>query len=205
MPKISEIANASGFKNEKKIREYIQSSDKYKEKISKSFMSSDFNVEADLNELVSFVKAKIALEEAEQAEQAQAEAERIKAEQERNAEIAKVLVTSGYSFEGYRITKYSGYISGDDAISVDRGFDGWNSTGGNTGEYLLHALTLIRQNAIRELKEAAYDLGCNAIIGVDFDYIDLAPETANSTGGTTYYPYVFCVTANGTAVTIEKD
>ena len=70
---------------------------------------------------------------------------------------------------------------------------------------MLQALSVIRQNAIRELKEAAYDLGCNAIIGVDFDYIDLAPETANSSGGTTYYPYIFCVTANGTAVTIEKN
>lgn len=59
--------------------------------------------------------------------------------------------------------------------------------------------------ALAELKEAAYDLGCNAVIGVDFDYITLEPETANSKGGTTYLPYVFCVTANGNAVVIEKD
>lgn len=52
--------------------------------------------------------------------------------------------------------------------------------------------------------EAAYDLGCNAIIGVDFDYITLDPQTANFSGGTTYQPYVFGVTANGNAVIIEK-
>ena len=54
--------------------------------------------------------------------------------------------------------------------------------------------------ALRELKEAAYDLGCNAVIGVDFDYLTLEPETANIHGGTLYEPYIICVTANGNAV-----
>ena len=207
MPKLQEIVNATGIKNEKRILELLRSSEKYKDKISTSLMGTT-SVVGDLSEISAFVKtadaAKTALEEAEKAEQTQAEAERRQAQMEYNAEVAKVLVTSGYSFEGYKITKYSGYISGDDAISVNRGFDGFASTGGNTGEYLLKSLTIIRQNAMRELKEAAVDLGCNAVIGVDFDYIDLAPETANSSGGTTYYPYIFCVTANGTAVTIER-
>lgn len=120
-------------------------------------------------------------------------------------ELASILITSGYNFEGYKITKYSGYVSGDDAVSVDRGFDGWTSTGGSTGDNLLKSLSVIRQRALRELREAALALDCNAVIGVDFDYITLDPQTANSTGGTTYYPYVFCVTANGTAVRIEKE
>ena len=68
----------------------------------------------------------------------------------------------------------------------------------------MKALKEIRRNALNELKEAAYYLGCNAVIGVDFDYITLDPETANSSGGTTYLPYVFGVTANGNAVIIEK-
>ena len=207
MPKLAEIVKVTGIQNEKRILELLRSSDKYKGSITTSLMGTT-TVDGDINEIAAFVKsadaARTALEEAKKAEEAQAEAERIQAQMEYNAEVAKILVTSGYSFEGYKITKYSGYISGDDAISVDRGFDGWKSTGGNTGEYLLKSLTIIRQNALRELKEAAVDLGCNAVIGVDFDYIDLAPETANSSGGTTYYPYVFCVTANGTAVTIEK-
>lgn len=67
------------------------------------------------------------------------------------------------------------------------------------------ALVKIRIQAIKELKEAAYDLGCNAVIGVDFDYITLEPVTANATGATVYQPYVICVTANGNAVIIEKD
>lgn len=55
------------------------------------------------------------------------------------------------------------------------------------------------------MKEVAYNLGCNAVIGVDFDYITLEPETANFGGGTAYEPYVICVTANGNAVVIEKN
>lgn len=204
MPKLAEIVKATGIKNEKRILDLLRSSDKYKGSITTTLMGTT-TVDGDLSEIAAFIKsadeAKTALEEAKKAEEAQAEAERVQAQLEYNAEVAKVLVTSGYSFEGYKITKYSGYISGDDAISVNRGF---GSGGVNLGEYLLHSLTIIRQNAIRELKEAAFDLGCNAVIGVDFDYIDLAPETANASGGTTYYPYVFCVTANGTAVKIEK-
>lgn len=138
------------------------------------------------------------------------EEERIAKEEERIAKeednkrkraMAQMLITSGFNFDGYRITKYSGYISGDDAMTVSRGS---SFTDGGVRDNLLASLTQIRRNALRELKEAAYDLGCNAVIGVDFDYITLDPQTANITGGTTYQPYVFCVTANGNAVIIEK-
>lgn len=115
-------------------------------------------------------------------------------------EIAKILITSGYSFEGYHIRKYSGYISGDDAVQIPRS----GVFGGNNGKNLTDALVKIRRQALKELKEAAYDLGCNAVIGVDFDYITLEPETANLGGGTLYEPYIICVTANGTAVVIER-
>lgn len=131
--------------------------------------------------------------------------EHIRQEQEEEAHkkraMAQMLITSGFNFDGYRIVKYSGYISGDDAMSVDRGYAWENVT---VRDKLMASLTQIRRNALRELKEAAYYLGCNAVIGVDFDYITLDPQTANLTGGTTYQPYVFCVTANGNAVIIEK-
>ncbi len=125
----------------------------------------------------------------------------IKKKQEKEAAIANILISSGFNFEGYRITKYSGYISGDDAVQIPRG----GIFGKNHGQDLTDALVKIRIQALRELKEAAYDLGCNAVIGVDFDYITLEPETANITGGTLYEPYVICVTANGNAVIIEKE
>ena len=118
--------------------------------------------------------------------------------------MAEMLITSGFSFDGYKIVKYSGYISGDDAISVDRGLAIFGVGTENVKDKLMESLVTIRRNALRELKEAAYNLGCNAVIGVDFDYLTLDPQTANLSGGTTYMPYIFGVTANGNAVIIEK-
>lgn len=134
---------------------------------------------------------------------AKQEAEKRKAaalKRAREAALPSILISSGFSFEGYRIVKYSGYISGDDAIQINRG-----DLFVNAGQNLTEALVLIRAQALKELKEAAYDLGCNAVIGVDFDYLTFEPETANASGGTTYHPYVVCVTANGNAVVIEKE
>lgn len=147
-------------------------------------------------------KAKQANERKKAAEEAE---RRRQAEEDKQRALASMLITSGFNFDGYKIKKYSGYISGDDAISIDRGKVGFFSDATNVEDSLTKSLVKIRRQAIKELKEAAYDLGCNAVIGVDFDYITLEPETANSNGGTTYLPYVFCVTANGNAVIIEKD
>lgn len=125
-----------------------------------------------------------------------------KAFREKQIALSSMLISSGFSFDGYRIVKYSGYISGDDAVQIPR--SGLFNTA-NNGQNLTDALVKIRIQAIKELKEAAYALGCNAVVGVDFDYITLEPQTANLTGGTTYEPYVICVTANGNAVVIEKE
>lgn len=128
--------------------------------------------------------------------------EKERAEAEHRAALAQILITSGFNFDGYKVVKYSGYISGDDAISVPRNGDFWG-TPNNVKDRLMESLVVIRRNALNELKEAAYDLGCNAVIGVDFDYLTLDPETV--VGGTTILqPYVFGVTANGNAVVIEK-
>lgn len=147
-------------------------------------------------------RAKLAQEIAQREQDiAQREQEIAQHEKEKRHAMSQMLITSGFNFDGYKITKYSGYISGDDAMTVSRGS---SFTDGGVRDNLLASLTQIRRNALRELKEAAYALGCNAVIGVDFDYITLDPQTANITGGTTYQPYVFCVTANGNAVIIEK-
>lgn len=125
--------------------------------------------------------------------------------QQRQEALASMLITPGFSFDGYTITKYSGYISGDHAVQVNRGTDSWFGGSTDVGAALMGSLVEIRRQALQELKEAALALGCNAIIGVDFDYITLEPETSNTKGGTTYLPYVFGVTANGNAVVIEKN
>ena len=63
---------------------------------------------------------------------------------EKNLALPKMLITSGFSFEGYRIVTYSGYISGDDAVQVNRGTAGFFSDPTNVGEKLMQSLTIIR-------------------------------------------------------------
>lgn len=146
-------------------------------------------------------KEKKRLEEEEKKKRLEIEArEKAERDAEKAVELSKILVSSGFNFDGYKIVRYSGYISGDDATQIPRS----GVFGGHNGENLTRALVRIRRQALTELKEAAYNLGCNAIIGVDFDYITLEPETANINGGTLYEPYIICVTANGNAVVIEK-
>ena len=153
--------------------------------------------------IVSEKAKKIKDEEDEKANKLKDEIQRTK-----NAKLANMLITSGFNFDGYTIVKYSGYISGDDAVEIDRGTSGAffkANQAVNVKDMLMDSLAVIRRNALQELKEKAYDLGCNAVIGVDFDYINLDPETANVHGGTTYLPYIFGVTANGNAVIIKKN
>ena len=185
--------------------------EKYLQKVNapiKYSFTGVISLESNVEDYVRDFKEYVAKKEREWKAARQREAEeaerRRRAEEEKQRALASMLITSGFNFDGYKITKYSGYISGDDAISIDRGTAGFFSSATDVGSSLTASLVKIRRRAIQELKEAAYDLGCNAVIGVDFDYITLEPETANSNGGTTYLPYVFCVTANGNAVIIEK-
>lgn len=86
------------------------------------------------------------------------EKEAIQKEKEKQEAVSKMLISSGFSFDGYHIAKYSGYISGDDAVQIPRS----GVFGGDNGQNLTDALVKIRIQAIKELKEAAYELGCNA-------------------------------------------
>jgi uncharacterized protein YbjQ (UPF0145 family) len=156
-----------------------------------SWEVEDSKVEEYINMYEEWLKTK-------DAEEAAAKAEAVFKEKA----MSEMLITSGFTFDGYTITKYSGYISGDDAVQIPRSGIFKNN---DNGQNLTNALVQIRRQALKELKEAAYNLGCNAVIGVDFDYITLEPETANVHGGTMYEPYVICVTANGNAVVIEKN
>lgn len=167
----------------------------YSQTITGSLVVDDYLIEEYIGGYLLEKEENEEIEEEIRAREAEENAHKKKA-------MAEMLITSGFNFDGYTIKKYSGYISGDDAISVSRGY-AWENV--SVRDELLASLSRIRRNALRELKEAAYNLGCNAVIGVDFDYITLDPQTANASGGTTYQPYVFCVTANGNAVIIEKD
>ena len=196
---IFEAANKNGFNNDSFVA-FLEANDYTIEPATFLRNPSIPDSQADL--AIKAYKEHLAQEKAAAVK---VEAAAVEEERARQAELAQILVTSGFNFDGYTVTKYSGYISGDDVIEIPRGTSGIFLNATNVGDALSKSLVKIRRNALQELKEAAYDLGCNAIIGVDFDYITLEPETARSNGGTMYLPYVFCVTANGNAVVIEKD
>ena len=189
---IFEAANKNGFNNDSFVA-FLEANDYTIEPATFLRNPSIPDSQADL--AIKAYKEHLAQEKAAAAEEKRA----------RQAALAQILVTSGFNFDGYTVTKYSGYISGDDVIEIPRGTSGIFLDATNVGDALSKSLVKIRRNALQELKEAAYDLGCNAVIGVDFDYITLEPEAASLNGKTTYLPYVFCVTANGNAVVIEKD
>lgn len=133
------------------------------------------------------------------------EEERQRLETER-AEMLKatsrMLVSSGFSFDGYKIVKYSGYISGDDAARLE---GSWILSPDQViTDKITGVLVKLRRKALQELKEAAYDLGCNAVVGVDFDYLTLEPKQFAITASDSKAVFI-AVTANGNAVVIEKD
>lgn len=172
------------------------------------FQSKLMSIEVDESQNIDEIAAKYKefADQQNQKAQEQAAFQQEEAAKKQQA-LAGILITSGFNFDGYTITKYSGYISGDDAVEVNRPTQGFFGGIGrqSVGASLMASLVQIRRNALIELKEAALALGCNAVIGVDFDYLTLDPETASNQGGTLYLPYVFGVTANGNAVIIEKN
>ena len=160
--------------------------------------------DSDVEEIVSAFKEKLEMDKMLEEQARIDEIRKPEEDRKKKRALAEMLITSGFTFDGYKITKYSGYISGDDCVTLPRDtFWGNNRVDQN----LCGALVKIRRQALKELKEAAYDLGCNAVIGVDFDYLTMDPQHASALNGTVtvYEPYVICVTANGNAVVIEKD
>ena len=133
-------------------------------------------------------------------------AEQLAQQKEREQGIANIVVTTGQGFDGYTITHYGGPVASDLAHSIARGVDGGRGDHalGDPAQSLVDVMEEGRILTLAHLKEQAYDLGCNAIINLKFDYVTLEPETVNTQGATSYLPYVFCVTALGTAVYAEE-
>ena len=107
---------------------------------------------------------------------------------------ASVMVTSGYNFEGYAIEHYFDFISSESVIglgtvhNVAADFSNLLGTESNT---LKTKLTYVKMQAFFDLRNEAFKLGANAIIGADLDFTMFGASTV-------------CVIASGTAVRIRK-
>ena len=206
--KLRELASRGGV-DSSALEEWLRSSGAHKQWVKDGFMGMTIADNADVNLIISDFKAAEAEKAARAAKEAQDKADaQMRAEEaarKKQQALASMLISSGFSFDGYKIVKYSGYISGDDVIQIEKEKSFWTGLSKtDVGNALSESLVKIRRQAIAELKEAAYELGCNAVVGVDFDYITLDPQIHNGQM-TQDLPYVFCVTANGNAVVIEKE
>lgn len=104
------------------------------------------------------------------------------------------MLTTGYSFEGYRIVDYKGVISGQ--VVLGTGFlsefsASFSDFFGMEANFFSDKLEKAKNAAKERLIEKSVLSGGNAIIGVDFDYIMFS---YNMIG----------VIANGTSVIIEE-
>ncbi|WP_390408896.1 heavy metal-binding domain-containing protein [Lacticaseibacillus jixiensis] len=215
--KTKDLARAHDFEPSM-LNDYLRNNDNFAKTSTAlgGLQVQDGDVDAIVAAFTAYREAKLAADQAKRDAEVQQQRLAREAEAQRQMELvdaaarkkralAEMLITSGFNFDGYTVVKYSGYISGDDAIEVARGREGIFARATHVGDALMANLTVIRRNALAELKEQAYALGCNAIIGVDFDYLTLDPETVSTQGATVYMPYVFGVTANGNAVVIQKN
>lgn len=106
-----------------------------------------------------------------------------------------MIITTTPSVEGRKIVEYKGIVFGEVISGIDfiKDFAAGlsNFFGGRSGSYE-EELMRARQNALMEMQQRAYQLGANAVVGVDMDY-----EVLGTNNG------MLMVTASGTAVRVE--
>jgi uncharacterized protein YbjQ (UPF0145 family) len=112
-----------------------------------------------------------------------------------NQKYYAMKMTSGFNFEGYRITKYIKVISGETVLGT--GFLSEFSAGvanlfGVETDKFAKKFEQAKDSALKKLISNAVELDANALIGVDFDY----PLIYNN---------IIAVIASATAVVVEKE
>jgi len=105
-----------------------------------------------------------------------------------------MIISTTSSLDNLPVQEYLGLVSGETIIGANAFRDLFASirdiVGGRSSSYE-KVLREAKDIAIKEMKEQAYDLGGNAIVGVDLDY-----ETVGQG--------MLMVIASGTAVRVEE-
>lgn len=106
-----------------------------------------------------------------------------------------MIITTTPSVEGKKIEAYLGIVFGEVISGVNFMRDIAASfrtlVGGRSASYE-EELMKAREEAIREMEQRAYNMGANAVVGVDIDYEVLGADNG-----------MLMVTASGTAVVVE--
>lgn len=106
-----------------------------------------------------------------------------------------MIITTTPSVEGKRIVNYFGIVFGEviTGVNVIKDFVAGLSDffGGRSATYE-EELMNARHQALAEMEQRAYQLGANAVVGVDIDYEVLGADNG-----------MLMVTASGTAVFVD--
>ena len=106
-----------------------------------------------------------------------------------------MIITTTPSVEGKRIVNYFGIVFGEviTGVNVIKDFAAGlsNFFGGRSATYE-EELMNARHQALAEMEQRAYQLGANAVVGVDIDYEVLGADNG-----------MLMVSASGTAVFVD--
>lgn len=107
-----------------------------------------------------------------------------------------MIITTTPSVDGRQITDYLGVVFGEviSGVNFIKDFTAGlsNFFGGRSGTYE-EELIAAREQAMQEMQHRAYQLGADAVVGVDVDYEVLGADNG-----------MLMVTVSGTAVKIRK-
>ena len=124
-------------------------------------------------------------------------AEKVHAEHKRrDAAIEAIMLTTETYPEGLKITKRIEVVTAECAFGMNIFkdlFAGVRDIVGGRSEAVQKTLRDSRRVALYELKREAYEVGANAVVGVDLDYVELV-----AAGN------MVLLVASGTAVRIEE-
>jgi uncharacterized protein YbjQ (UPF0145 family) len=106
-----------------------------------------------------------------------------------------MIVTTTPTIEGRRIVRYAGVVTGEAILGANIFKDLFagirDIVGGRSAAYE-EELRRARSLALTEVRQAASELGANAVVGLDLDY-----ETVGANGS------MLMVSVSGTAVVVE--
>lgn len=105
------------------------------------------------------------------------------------------MLTTGYDFQGYKIEKYIGLVSGECVIGtgiIADLFSDFSDISGTKSKTFSNKMKEIKNSAIKEMVEDSIRIGGNAIIGITCDHITFSGK--NMIG----------ISVNGTSVKITS-
>lgn len=107
-----------------------------------------------------------------------------------------MIVTTTHVVQGHTVEAYLGIVTGETILGANIMKDLFagvrDIVGGRSGAYEKE-LRNAREIALREMEEAASELGANGVVGIDLDY-----ETVSNGS-------MLMVTVSGTAVRLRQD